>query len=873
MSFDGKCPLCGSDRLHASMLIPDYSGEETQLWQCLACYAHVPQSAPRGPVDTATASQTSFHERLWEMVAGDEMSELRADLNAMVVSMSEAFGRRQDGDLIVELGAGRGGLVRALLDQGYNAMGCEPSERLIALARKHFELENNHLVLKTAEEFLSELKISNVRPKTIVLWHVLEHLSRPLDILAKCIELVGESGSLIFQLPLLDSRYLFPEHYFFVTPETLAYLAAELGGVSFRYQVDYENKYITAFFGLAATRGCVAENGMLVSINPLSAKRALSEPTLTRDAAIAGLVEQRRLAADSASKVKSDLVQLEAELSRTKAAQLETLKQCEWAQQSDAVNVEIISKLNERVVALSTLAEQDAARVDAVLREITALNAEIDHCRNEISLRETTEQATAEELKRRELESVAIERLLVARDDQIAQKSLEMEALARELLTSRQTIEQKNEVIAGQARMIEQRWDAMQEMGQEIHRRDRQIDQLAGALKTNCEALEEVKEAERNAKQQFEIRLGEAANLNDQLRSELGNLKRSLAQREEAILGQNRMIDERWSAMQEMGREISRRDERIQEQRNEIDELSTQARSAYLRYHEARQQYADLTARMDEATRRGARNMFAKLLPSRTPRVGFAPRSRQFSLRQHNRYWWHRTDRTDYVPLIYSFLDSVEWNLLEDWFESTGESFESTGEANIPPMSMLFGIISGNGLRRIVQCGHYVGYSTLLMGFLLRRMGCSRALYSIDVDREVTTFTRSWLKRAGLTGQVTLSVADSASPREVQGAREYLGGAPQLVFIDSSHEYAHTMRELDLWYAALEKGGFIVLHDTSLFAASLDRTESGGVRKALLEWCEANKPEVITINGFVDGGHPGQFPYLDGCGLSIIQKT
>ncbi|WP_321879276.1 CmcI family methyltransferase [Paraburkholderia bannensis] len=854
------------------MLIPDYSGEETQLWQCLACYAHVPQSAPRAPIDTAIASQTSYHERLWETVAGEEMSKLRADLNAMVVSMSEAFGCREKHDLIVELGAGRGGLVRALLDQGYNAVGCEPSERLIGLARKYFELDESHLLLKSAGEFLSELKVSNVRPKTIVLWHVLEHLSRPLNILADCMDLVGDSGSLILQLPLLDSQYLFPEHYFFVTPETLAYLASELGEVSFRYEIDYENKYITAFFGLAATRGRIVGDGKLVSINHLSAKRALSEPTLTRDAAIAGLVEQRRLAADSLLRVEGDLAQLEAELSRAKADQVEASKQCEWAQHSEATNVAIIAKLNERVLALSTLAEQDAARVEDTQREVVALNAEIERCRNEVSLREASEQATAEKLKLCEQEVAAVERQLVARGEQVAQKVREMEALARELSAARQAIDQKNEVIAGQARMIEQRWDAMQQMGQEIHRRDKQIDQLADLLKTNRELLEEARGAELNTTQQFDARLGEAARANDQLRSELGLLQHSLEQREEVILAQNRMIDERWSAMQEMGREISRRDERIQGQRNEIDELSTQARAVYLRYHEARQQYADLTARMGESTRRGARNIFAKWLPSRALNLGAVSRSQKFSLRQHNRYWWHRTDRTDYVPLIYSFLDSVEWNLLEDWFETTGESFENTGEANIPPMSMLFGIISGNGLKRIVQCGHYVGYSTLLMGFLLRRMGCTRALYSIDVDREVTAFTRSWVKRAGLTGQVTLSIADSASPHEVEGAREYLGGAPQLVFIDSSHEYAHTLRELDLWYAALEKGGFIVLHDTSMFAASLDRTESGGVRKALLEWCDANAAEVITINGFVDGGHPGQFPYLDGCGLSIIQK-
>jgi hypothetical protein len=80
------------------------------------------------------------------------------------------------------------------------------------------------------------------------------------------------------------------------------------------------------------------------------------------------------------------------------------------------------------------------------------------------------------------------------------------------------------------------------------------------------------------------------------------------------------------------------------------------------------------------------------------------------------------------------------------------------------------------------------------------------------------------------------------------------------------------LRELDMWYEVLETGGFIVLHDTSLFAASLDKSNRGGVREAVLEWSALNRPEILTINGFVEGGYPGQYPYLDGCGLSIIQK-
>lgn len=249
-------------------------------------------------------------------------------------------------------------------------------------------------------------------------------------------------------------------------------------------------------------------------------------------------------------------------------------------------------------------------------------------------------------------------------------------------------------------------------------------------------------------------------------------------------------------------------------------------------------------------------------------------RSRGFGQRSHNRYWWHRAPATDYVPLPYAMLDDAEWALLSAWFEDTEKKYRNTGEANVPPMSLLLGLISGNALSRLVQCGHFVGYSTLLLGFLLRRMGRQNALYSIDIDAAVTAYTAGWIERAGLGGQVHLEVADSAAADGPAKAAAYFGGRPpQLVFIDSSHQYAHSLKELDLWFDVLPQGGLLVLHDTSRFAAAFDSTGQGGVFRAVSEWCAARGRTALMLNSFVTGGSPGDFPYLDGCGLSIIQKS
>lgn len=249
-------------------------------------------------------------------------------------------------------------------------------------------------------------------------------------------------------------------------------------------------------------------------------------------------------------------------------------------------------------------------------------------------------------------------------------------------------------------------------------------------------------------------------------------------------------------------------------------------------------------------------------------------RSLQFTQRQHNRYWWHRSPDAGYVPIAYSFLDDGEWALMRDWFDDTERRYANTGEANVPPLSLLIGLISGSAITRIVQCGHFVGYSTLLLGFLLRKMGRRNGLLSIDIDADVTQYTAGWVTRAGLDGQVRLSVADSADATGPARARDYFGGLPpQLVFIDSSHQYRHTLKELDLWYAELPPGGLLVLHDTSKFAAAFDGSGEGGVFRAVSEWLAVRGLTALMLNSFVTGGSPGDFPYRDGCGLTLIQKS
>lgn len=245
----------------------------------------------------------------------------------------------------------------------------------------------------------------------------------------------------------------------------------------------------------------------------------------------------------------------------------------------------------------------------------------------------------------------------------------------------------------------------------------------------------------------------------------------------------------------------------------------------------------------------------------------------------HYRFWWHQIPGNDYEPLCYSVLSDEEKSLMISWFEATGERY--VGECSVPMASLIAGLVGGNGTSRVVQLGHYSGYSTLLTGFLLRRMGRRRALISFDIDPEVTAFTQNWLDKAGLTDVVRLELLDSADRRAVEAARSYFEGrGPQVVFVDSSHQYAHTLLEYRNWQGALAPGGLFIMHDVSRQAMEYDSTGQGGVMRAALELASIGTHTPLLINSEVGpGGHHAQdlseladWAYQDGCGVGLLQK-
>jgi len=231
-----------------------------------------------------------------------------------------------------------------------------------------------------------------------------------------------------------------------------------------------------------------------------------------------------------------------------------------------------------------------------------------------------------------------------------------------------------------------------------------------------------------------------------------------------------------------------------------------------------------------------------------------------------NRFSWFKDN--DYLPDIYAQLSDYEWMVMERYFNTT-EKDEMFGECNIPIMSEMIGFIQGSNLDKIVQLGHYAGWSSLMFGFALRRMGAKRALWSVDIRGDITDYADRWLQIAELEDIVHLETGDSSSIWMPDLAKQYHGVDPKMVFIDSSHQYAQTMKELGLWYAKLQEGGLIFLHDVSIFAKSFDTKDGGGVHDALLAFAPLYS-ESMMLNEYVTNEYV--LVRQDRCGAGIIQK-
>ena len=236
------CRFCGSRNLAPAFTFPDQQGRATEIHLCRECYCLVPRYDLDSSRSAILRLQTYFHEAYWPDLTGAEAQQLAADC-ACVVNYYAPWLKPEDGP-VLELGAGRGGLMEALRRQGFSVLGCEPAERLTELARKAFGFDEQTLHHAEAKVFLKWFGSTRRKARAVFVWHVLEHILEPFPLLRQIGGILQDGGLLIGQVPLLDKEYLYEAHLAFLTEPAIHHAASQCGFAVEQFNYDIENRFI-----------------------------------------------------------------------------------------------------------------------------------------------------------------------------------------------------------------------------------------------------------------------------------------------------------------------------------------------------------------------------------------------------------------------------------------------------------------------------------------------------------------------------------------------------------------------------------------------------------------------------------------------------
>lgn len=105
------------------------------------------------------------------------------------------------------MGSGGGEFLYLLKKLGYDAFGIEPNEGYAEYAKREYQLN-----IKTG--FLQNTQFEENSFDMVTLWHVLEHMDNPADILKKIHSFLATDGLLVIEVPNVESSCQSPKNTF-----------------------------------------------------------------------------------------------------------------------------------------------------------------------------------------------------------------------------------------------------------------------------------------------------------------------------------------------------------------------------------------------------------------------------------------------------------------------------------------------------------------------------------------------------------------------------------------------------------------------------------------------------------------------------------
>jgi predicted O-methyltransferase YrrM len=138
----------------------------------------------------------------------------------------------------------------------------------------------------------------------------------------------------------------------------------------------------------------------------------------------------------------------------------------------------------------------------------------------------------------------------------------------------------------------------------------------------------------------------------------------------------------------------------------------------------------------------------------------------------------------------------------------------------------LYNLVTGMQAKTVIELGVNTGESTVA---LLEAVAATDGILT-SVDVQDLPQTRPMLESYGLTGRWQFHMMDDITFGREIWPKEKLA---DLIFVDTSHQYAQTKREIEVFEPILRPGGIMVFHDTVSFY--------DGVQKPINEFLKTHK--------------------------------
>ena len=133
----------------------------------------------------------------------------------------------------------------------------------------------------------------------------------------------------------------------------------------------------------------------------------------------------------------------------------------------------------------------------------------------------------------------------------------------------------------------------------------------------------------------------------------------------------------------------------------------------------------------------------------------------------------------------------------------------------------------------VIEIGSFVGFTSCHIATALQLLGEGN-LYCIDIEDYLLTTAKNNLRKFNCENLVLPILGNSLDPQVIEKLPQ-----AEIIFIDSSHEYETTRREIEIYIKKLHQNGYLVLHDSIRFP---------GVRRAVSE-CNLPKMTFATSRG------------------------